>query len=75
MKINIANYYGGAPNVPGLQWDIASGGYFIEVEPEKLMEFVQSVGRNVVLSPPGQTPHKDGWFIWLSDHTGKFTQK
>ncbi len=75
MKVHIANYYGGAPNVPGVQWDDGVG-YYLEFEDfSGLSSFIEKLGRNIILSPPGQTPYKDGWFIWLSDHTGKFTQK
>jgi hypothetical protein len=65
----IAHYYGVKPPVPGAELQ-SDGSYSITIE--DLFEFTNTYGP-IQLKPP--TLERPFWFIWVTDQTGKFTQK
>jgi hypothetical protein len=77
MKYKIGHYYGKQPPVP--EAHVVEPGDdkhmpLYEVEIDDLNAFVEKHGP-IILSPPGSTPYRDGWWIWVTDHTGRFIQK
>lgn len=77
MKYLIAHYYGKRPSVPEAVVafpDDATDLPLFEVEVDDLNKFVEEHGP-IILSPPSHNPFKGHWFIWVTDHTGRFAQK
>lgn len=72
MKYRIAHFYGLKPPVPEAV-EIKSESSF-EVEIDDLNKFIEEHGP-VILSPPSHTPLKGQWFIWVTDKTGRFSQR
>ena len=70
MRYRIGHYYGKEPPIP----EAIKVGDVYEVEIDDLNAFVEKHGP-IILSPPGKSPYKDGWWIWVTDYTGRFTQK
>lgn len=77
MKCRIMHFYGHEISIPGaVKCDPPDNKYapWYEIEINDILDFIQKYGP-VVISPPGKDPFADGWFIWITDHTGKFVQK
>ena len=75
IKIKIAHYICGKINIPGAV--SIDGDYIHELELEKVEDILtlcQDHG-NFILSAPGHNPHKEDWFIWVTDKSGHFKQK
>jgi len=82
LTARISHYYGQTPPVPEArlveeedQEGRSGGGVAYYVDMVDIQSFVEKHGRNIILSPPGRRPCEDQWFIWVTDHTGRFTQK
>jgi len=74
MKYKIGHYYGNCPPVPEAI-KIENGKYpLYEVDITDIHEFVENHGP-IIISPPGHKPQTNDWWIWVTDHTGRFTQK
>lgn len=77
MTARIKHFYGKTPPVPEaiqIEENFGIGLYrstAFYVDLENIQDFAEKHG-NIILSPPGQEPHKDQWFIYVTDETGKF---
>lgn len=75
MRYRIFHWYGQTPPVPEAIQVVETdkpGKVIYEVEVDDLNEFALKHG-NIMLIPPGSSPAKEHWAIYVT-HNGKFTQ-
>jgi len=79
MKALVLHFYGGNDNPPcdGAVMIKPRGEYAPEweVEINDLAGWIAKHNGNVIVSPPGCSPYKDRWFIWVTDSSNQFKQK
>lgn len=75
MIYRLGHFYGYNINIPGaIERKAANSLSYYEIEIDNIIEFVEKYGP-VILSPPGKPPFTEGWFIWITDSSGRFVQK
>ncbi len=78
MKFRIQHYYGGSPpahEAVKISERTEKLAPQYEIEIDDLQAWIETHEGNVIVSPPGCRPYDQGWFIWVTDASDKFSQK